>query len=54
MTEQRVLITNDQDDINDLLKIGWYVINVTPQHTSTGGNSHLRGYFLVVLEKTKL
>ena len=50
--EQRLIITDSYYDVNEYLNQGWKILSVTPQHVSTGGGSHLRGNFAIVLEKT--
>lgn len=53
MKEYQVLITKNESRVNQLLKDGWGVESVTPQHMSTGGGSHLEGSFCIVLSKLK-
>lgn len=49
--EQKVIITNSQSDIQNLIDKGWRVISVTAQHVSTGSSYHLEGKFCFILEK---
>jgi len=52
MKEQKFLIVDDQNDINEWLNKGWEVISVTAQHVSITGSSvyKVRGSFAVVLQ----
>ena len=48
---QKLIITDTSSDVNRWLEDGWKIMSVTAQHISTGGGSHLRGNFAIVLEK---
>ena len=55
MTEQKIIITNDQDTINEMIDKGWVVKSVTSQHVSTNGGSFSSteiGKFCFVMEKS--
>jgi hypothetical protein len=58
MKEQKVIITNDEEKINNLLKDFWKIISVTPQVVSSGSNrgsnNNLYGLFCFVLEKIEI
>ena len=49
--EQKLMITDSVYDVNESIILGWKIVSVTPQHVSTGGNSHLKGSFAIVLER---
>ena len=55
MTLQKVVITDDEFKINELIRAGWDLKSVTAQHVAiTGGTSFtskLEGKFCFVLEK---
>ncbi len=53
MEQQKVIITNKQEEINEFLYEGWLIKMVIAQSVSTGGSSQLRGYFCFVLTKKK-
>ena len=48
---QKLIITDTSSDVNRWLEDGWKIMSITAQHISTGGGSHLRGNFAIVLEK---
>jgi hypothetical protein len=55
--EQKFLIVENENQVNDLLNNGWYVISVTAQHVGISGSldydesNYIRGTFAVVLER---
>lgn len=49
--EQKLIITDSVHDVNGYLEDGWKVVSITAQHISTGGGSHLRGNFAILLER---
>lgn len=48
---QKLIITDSVHDVNEYLEDGWKVVSITAQHISTGGGSHLRGNFAILLER---
>lgn len=48
---QKLIITDSVHDVNGYLEDGWKVVSITAQHISTGGGSHLRGNFAILLER---
>lgn len=61
MKEQKVVITGNHNDINDLIAKGWDVVSVTAQHVATsvstgntfGKESILKGGFCFVMERKR-
>ena len=55
MTLQKIVITNDEFKINELIRAGWNLKSVTAQHVavSTGSSrvEKMEGKFCFVLEK---
>ena len=51
MKKQKVLITSDEDVINDQIRFGWTVISITPQMVSTGSTQFMYSGFCFLLEK---
>ena len=55
--EQKVLITSDQQKINDMISIGWVVKTIVAQHvsisTAVGYQQQIRGDFLILFEREK-
>ena len=54
MYEHKVIITKDQNLINEMLAAGWFVVSVTAQHVASAVSySHgaLAGEFCFVLKK---
>lgn len=54
MTKQKVVITTDEIEINELINAGWCVKSVTAQHVAPGVNyshSEVKGSFCFLLEK---
>ena len=55
MTLQKIVITNDEFKINELIRAGWDLKSVTAQHvaiaTSSTFTSKIEGKFCFVLEK---
>ena len=51
MKEQKIVITDSEDKINNLIEDGWLVKNILPQHVANG-TSYSRGYFCFLLERT--
>lgn len=49
--DYKVVITKDEETINNYLQEGWIIESVTSQVVSTGGGSHLYGDFCFVLKK---
>jgi transcriptional regulator of acetoin/glycerol metabolism len=49
MNEQKVLITNSEVEINNLINDGWKIISITAQLISANAN----GNFCVLLQKNK-
>ncbi len=49
----KVIITNNQEEINGFLNQGWVVDSVTAQRVSTSGQGYtsMRGHFCIVLKK---
>ena len=50
MSQQKVIITKDQDVINEMLATGWRVVSVTAQHIAAGYGIST-GAFCFVIEK---
>lgn len=48
---EQVMITSSEEKINFMLRDGYTIKSVTAQEVSTGGNSILKGSFLVVFFK---
>jgi 3-deoxy-D-arabino-heptulosonate 7-phosphate (DAHP) synthase len=40
-----------QEEINEYLEKGWYVVSVTAQHVAMGERGTIRGGYFVVLER---
>lgn len=57
VVEQKVLITQSEKDINDLIDKGWVVKNVVAQHvsiaTSSSHSQQIKGNFLILFEREK-
>lgn len=59
MKEQKVIITDSDQEINGWLERGWTVTSVTAQHVAVtvGGNAHnvysQKGKFCFLLEREK-
>ena len=51
MKKQKVLISSDEDIVNDQIRFGWTVTSVTPQMVSTGSSQFMYGRFCFLLEK---
>jgi hypothetical protein len=55
MTLQKIVITNDEFKINELIRAGWNLKSVTAQHvaiaTSSSFTEKMEGKFCFVLEK---
>jgi hypothetical protein len=51
MKEQKVIITDSQYDVNNLIKEDWKVISVTASHIATGSSFTSHGKFCFVLER---
>jgi hypothetical protein len=51
MKEQKVIITESQYEIENLIKEGWRVISVTAGHIATGSSFTSHGKFCFVLER---
>jgi hypothetical protein len=55
MTLQKIVITDDEFKINELIRAGWDLKSVTAQHvaisTSSSFTSKIEGKFCFVLEK---
>jgi hypothetical protein len=54
--ESKVLITDSQYSIQDLLDKGWIIKSITAQHVASGGqnySSSIIGKFLVIFERSK-
>ena len=55
MTLQKIVITDDEFKINELIRSGWNLKSVTAQHvsisTSSSFTSKIEGKFCFVLEK---
>lgn len=49
--ENKVIITDNEHTINNLLKEGWVVKFVSAQHVSSGGTFKEIGKFCFVLER---
>jgi hypothetical protein len=58
MKEQKVLVTGNesasivQEEVNNLLEEGWFIVSVTAQHIAMGGTYPIRGGYLIVFERT--
>jgi hypothetical protein len=53
MNDQKVIITDNAEDVNDLLKKGWHIVSITAQHVATpnaGAYQPILGKFCFVLE----
>lgn len=48
---QKLIITDSVYDVNKYLDKGWKIMSITAQHVSTGGGSHMRGNFAILLER---
>jgi hypothetical protein len=53
MKEQKIVITDDEKEINGYIDRGWYIANMIPLTVSTGGNAYLRGKVCFLLEREK-
>lgn len=53
MKEQKVVIPNDDNEINGYIDRGWIVVNMIPMMVSTGNNSFYNGKVCFLLEKEK-
>ena len=51
--EQAIIITDNQSNVNAVLKDGWLVKSVTAQLVATGGSFPVYGKFCFVLERNK-
>ena len=57
--EQKVIITDSQYDVQNLLNNGWKVVSVTAQHVTNGGGGQTYstttnyGKFCFILERAK-
>lgn len=49
--EQKLIISNSVEDINEQLENGWRVVSITPQHVSTGSSQIIKGKFAILLER---
>lgn len=55
--KQQVIITDLTEIINEMLKAGWEIESVTPQHVATSNkyaSSQIRGHFCFVLKKKEV
>lgn len=53
--KQKVVITDSQYEIQNLINEGWRVVSVTAQHVSISGSSYLsvnNGKFCFILERS--
>ena len=51
MWEYKILISNDQEEINAMLDEGWIIDSVTAQYVVTSSISYIEGKFLIVFKK---
>ena len=49
--EQKVIITDSQFDVQNLIDKGWRVTSVTAQHVSAGQTYQVLGKFCFILER---
>jgi hypothetical protein len=54
MNEYKVIITKDEEKINQMIKEGWFIDTITAQHVATGSISTSKGNFLIVFKRLKL
>ena len=50
MYKFKVIITKDEEKINQMLKEGWLIDSITAQHVATGYDVK-KGKFLIVFKK---
>lgn len=51
MYKFKVIITKDEEKINQMLEEGWLIDSITAQHVATGLHSGKEGKFLIVFKK---
>ena len=49
--EQKLIISNSVEAINEHLENGWRVVSITPQYVSTGSSQIISGKFAILLER---
>ena len=49
--KQKLIITRDQDKVNDFIEQGWRVVSITAQHVATGAVYQVDGLFAILLER---
>lgn len=51
MKEQKVIMTNDQHEINGYIDKGWIIANMIPMTVNTGNRSYDTGKVCFLLER---